>query len=409
MLGSDLAICLQLVQHGSGVLDACFARQVKALTNLGQRLIHPLAFAHHALEGGNQALSLFAQAKAGIACGFLLLRQALGGCGGFISGSFLRTGSSLHALELCPSLLHLAAGLSKAHAPFNNATDAAFNLTAEQHGCGNQAHGATQQAGNATHSGAQQAHAPGCICGHFGTTLHCSSGCLLCLGGLSPKDGRIFGIARQLCLNECRCFGRCRLRTHGCCACAHGRSIGLLRSGVGSGGHGVGFHGLRGSQRFGSPGTKVTSQLGNLQGCPQLACGLQRVDQGVNVLGQVVDGLGCVLCTQQACICAAYVQHPLGAQVFQRTAHGGRQLAKLIGHHVSLTLQGFDDHFCGQCPLTGQLAQLTRGHAQPIGHGLGQAWGLLHDTVELFATQHARLQALDELGDGCIRRLRAGT
>ena len=182
-----------------------------------------------------------------------------------------------------------------------------------------------------------------------------------------------------------------------------------MRSGVGSGGHGVGFHGLRGSQRFGGPGAKVAGQLGNLQGCPQLACGLQAIDQRVNVLGQVVDGLGGVLRAQQACICAAYVQHPLCAQVFQRTAHGGRQLAKLIGHHVSLALQGFDDHFCGQCPFTRQLAQLTRGHTQTICHGLGQAWGLLHDTVELFATQHARLQALDELGDGCIRRLRAGT
>jgi hypothetical protein len=63
-------------------------------------------------------------------------------------------------------------------------------------------------------------------------------------------------------------------------------------------------------------------------------------------------------------------------------------------------LQGLDDHLAGERAGLRLFAQLSGGHAQAIGQGLGQAGRLLHDRVELFAAQHARLQALDQLGDG---------
>ena len=75
---------------------------------------------------------------------------------------------------------------------------------------------------------------------------------------------------------------------------------------------------------------------------------------------------------------------------------------------LSLAAQGAFQYGGGDLPLLGHLAQPADGHTQAIGQGSRQPWRLFHNAVELFTPQHTRLQALNQLRDGGLRRLRAG-
>ena len=104
-----------------------------------------------------------------------------------------------------------------------------------------------------------------------------------------------------------------------------------------------------------------------------------------------------------------HVAHECRLHVGNGPADSQRQLAKFPLQRLALALQAFDHHVGGQSAAFRQLAQLPRGHAQAIGQGTGQAGCLLHDRVKFFTAQYARLQALNQLGDGGVRCCCAST
>ena len=134
----------------------------------------------------------------------------------------------------------------------------------------------------------------------------------------------------------------------------------------------------------------------------------QQPGNGVQVARQVADGLRRGAVGAGRLVGLAHVDGPCVAQALHGPADGRGQLFELALDLLRLATQGTAHHLGRQLPLIGHLAQLADGDPQPIGQGARQAWRLLHHAVELFTPQHTRLQALNQLGDGCLRGLCPG-
>ena len=390
LAGGELPIGQKLVEHSSSILDARHLRKVEVLADLADGLGNAVAVLDELVELGDQPLGFVGQLE-GLDARFFVQRVLPRQCSlALFHRLVLRTQLALVLLQ------HLAPSSCLGNA-LAQASREAKDLGCER--CQGNAPWAYQRGGPAPHQasvgGGSGIGRQGC-----GAACRCSGGRVLS-GARSARECTHSCPRRGVC-RAGRCVGRGggSVGRLGCGALQLGGAVGLLRGSVAHSGGGVGLQRGGGREHLRGPAGKVCHQPGDLDGGPGLASSGESADNGVQVLRQRIDDLGSVGAGDQALVGFTHIKGPLGAEVLQCAAHGGGQLAELASDHIGLALQGLHDHIGCECALLCHLAQLARSNAQAVGKCLSQAGRLLHHRVELFPAQHARLQALDELGDG---------